>query len=59
VRWAVDLLIILLFACTTAAVALDVERINGLRADGPAKVRRVGKIVAWNRIYGVPHLRRR
>jgi len=45
-------LILLLFACTTAAVALDVERINGLRAEEPGKMRRVGKIVAWNKVYG-------
>ena len=55
VRWLVHGLIVLLFACTTAAVALDVERINGLRADEPARVKRVGKIVAWNRVYGGPH----
>lgn len=45
-------LIALLFVCTAATVALDMDRINGLRADEPMKVRRVGKIEAWNRVYG-------
>lgn len=47
-----SLLVLVLFGCIATSLALDMQRINRLRAEPTARVKTINKIVAWNRVYG-------